>query len=110
MIDFEEMTTIKSINKDWKAVLGTLKICHEDKINVMLHADDFKQLKRELEDQGIEYITLDVLVLNQDLTNQVMYKKHYLGKPLICSANLLSAMRVEFINRFVHFEVSHLQK
>jgi hypothetical protein len=110
MTNFKEMTTMKSINKDWQSVLGTLKICHEDKINVMLHADNFKQLKRELEDRGIEYITLDVFVLDQELINQVVFEDHYLGKPMICSANIFSVMRAEFKDRFFHLEVSHLQK
>ena len=110
MFDFKEMTTLKSINKDWQSVLGTLAICHEDKINVMLHADDFGQLKRELEKQGVEYITLDVFVLNMNLFAQIMYKKHYLDKPVVCSANIFSVMSVEFKDKFVHFDVNHLQK
>lgn len=110
MTDFKEMTTLNSVNKDWKSILKTLELCRQDKINVMLHANDFKQLKRELEKHGIEYITLSDLVLKQGLVDKVVYKKYYLGKPMICSANIFSVMRVEFKDRFVHLDVSHLQK
>ena len=110
MIDFEALVTMKSVNKDWKAILGTLEICRQDKINVMLHADNYVWLKGMLEQQGIDHYTLADLVMDENLVHCIVFFKQHLNKIVISSATILNAMDTRFVNQFFHVDVSHLKK
>ena len=110
MIDVQALLTMKSINKDWQSILGTLKICRHDKINVMLHASDHVWLKGVLERQKISFYTLASLVIKPDLIEKVMNKGTMLDSIVICPASALNAMNADFKNRFFHIDVSHLKR
>ena len=110
MIDFEALITMKSVNKDWKAILGTLKICRQDKINVMLRANDYEWLKGELEQQEIAHYTLAEMATDRDLVKEVVFNDCHLDKIVICSGTILNAMDTRFVNQFFHIDVSHLRK
>lgn len=110
MIDFEALITMKSVNKDWKSILETLKICRQDKINVMLHADNYEWLKSVLDRQKIDHYTLADLVMNEDMVRDIVFDNYHLDKIVISSVTVFKAMEAKFVNRFFHIEVSHLRK
>lgn len=110
MTDFKDLTTLKSVNKDWKSVLEIIKQCRRNKINVMLQASDHAWLKGVLMRQKISFYTLANLAIDPDSIENVMNKGTMLDSIVICPASALNAMNADFKNKFFHIEVSHLQK
>lgn len=110
MANFKELTTLKSVNKDWDSILRVIRDCKLAGANVMLHAEKSAWLKGELEKRGVEYLTLTGLITDQDTLKKIVFHDFRLDKVVISVAPVINAMAAKFKNRFVHIEVSHLRK